>query len=539
MENNKAAIYCRLSVEDMDKIEKGDDSESIQNQKLMLMDYAMNQGWSIHKVYSDDDYSGLNRNRPEFNKMLSDAEAGEFNIILCKTQSRFTRDMELVERYIHGMFVMWGIRFVSVVDNVDTAVKGNKKARQIYGLINEWYCEDLSENIRAVFRQKMLDGQFLGSFAPFGYKKNPDDRHKLIVDEEAAKIVRKIFDLYIKGLGCQQIAKTLIAMEIPTPTVYKQMNGFNFKNPNAAEYSVNYGVWANNTIKRILQNKVYIGTLIQGRERKVSYKSSKVVIAPEEDWIIIENNHEPIVDEKTFYTVQSLRKGRRITHQPKNGCKSQGKAHLLAGKVKCADCGANMTRSAPARNGEHYLRCALAYKTKDCGKKCAPHTIKLEQLIKIVEERVRSLIDEYISDDKEAAILSEYCFEREDLKLQIARRERDLYDAKNRYTELSRVVTNSYIDKTKGILTETDFLAIKNRLNDEMEALRRKQETIENSIEEIKLKLNTLRNADEILRNYIEFSSLTHSMVNDFVDFIEVFDKNQSGEQKVAIHWLF
>jgi len=241
-------------VEDMDKIEKGDDSESIQNQKLMLMDYAMNQGWSIHKVYSDDDYSGLNRNRPEFNKMLSDAEAGEFNIILCKTQSRFTRDMELVERYIHGMFVMWGIRFVSVVDNVDTAVKGNKKARQIYGLINEWYCEDLSENIRAVFRQKMLDGQFLGSFAPFGYKKDPDDRHKLIVDEEAAKIVRKIFDLYIKGLGCQQIAKTLIAMEIPTPTVYKQMNGFNFKNPNAAKYSVNYGVWANNTIKRILQN---------------------------------------------------------------------------------------------------------------------------------------------------------------------------------------------------------------------------------------------------------------------------------------------
>lgn len=539
MESNKAAIYCRLSVEDMDKINKGDDSESIQNQKLLLMDFAMNEGWSIHKVYSDDDYSGLDRNRPAFNQMITDAESGLFNIILCKHQSRFTRDMEIVEKYIHGRFVEWGIRFVSIVDNIDTSVKGNKKARQIYGLINEWYCEDLSENIRAVFKQKMLDGQYLGSFAAYGYEKDPLDRHKLIVDEEAAKIVRKIFDLYMEGLGCQQIAKTLTAMEIPTPTVYKQMKGHNFANPNAAKYSANYGVWANNSVKRILQNKVYIGTLIQGRERKVSYKSKKVVIAPENEWIVNENNHEPIIDEKTFYTVQSLMKGRRMTHKPKSGYKGAAHAHLLAGKVRCGDCHSNMTRSAPARNGEHYLRCSLAYKTKDVGKNCTPHTIKLEQLIEIVEERVGRLIAEYISDNDEIDILKEYCFKKDDLKQQITEKEKELLSVKEKYIELTKVVADAYIDKAKGILTEIDFITIKDHLNEDVNKLSQRQTDIEKSIEELKTKADTLTNADEVLKKYIHFNSLNHTMVNDFIDYIEVFEKNEAGEQKVLIHWLF
>jgi DNA invertase Pin-like site-specific DNA recombinase len=539
MENNKVAIYCRLSVEDMDKIEKGDDSESIQNQKLLLMDYAMNQGWSIHKVYSDDDYSGLNRNRPEFNKMITDAENGQFNIILCKTQSRFTRDMEMVEKYIHGLFVIWGIRFVSVVDNVDTNVKGNKKARQIYGLINEWYCEDLSENIRAVFKQKMLDGQFLGSFAAFGYKKDPLNRHKLIIDEEAAKTVKKIYDMYLQGLGSQQIAKTLMIMDIPTPTEYKQMNGSSFANPNAAKYSVNHGVWSHNTIRRILQNKVYIGTLIQGRERKVSYKSSKVIIAPKEEWVVIENNHEPIVDRKTFLTVQELMTGRRITHQPKTGYKGTAEAHLLAGKVRCADCQTIMTRSAPARNGRHYLRCKLAYKTKNNDQVCTPHTIILEKLIKIVEDRVRKLINDYLSDSDEIAVLTEYCFKRDDLKQQITIKEKELSAVKARYTELTKVITDAYIDKTKGILTEADFMGIKERLNDEITKVTSKQANIENIIEDIRVKMNSLRNADEVLQNYISFDTLTHTMVNDFIDYVEVFNRNPAGEQKIVIHWLF
>lgn len=161
----RAAIYCRLSKEDT---EKHGESESIQNQKAMLAAYAEERNWEIWDIYSDEDFSGIDRERPAFRRLLKDAAAGQFEIILVKTQSRFTRDMELVEKYIHGLFPLWGIRFVAVVDNADTENRGNKKARQINGLINEWYLEDLSENIRAVLDSKRKRGQYIGSFIPNG-----------------------------------------------------------------------------------------------------------------------------------------------------------------------------------------------------------------------------------------------------------------------------------------------------------------------------------------------------------------------------------
>ena len=185
-------IYTRLSEEDRNKANPEDDSNSIQNQKSMLIQYALAQGWEIYNIYSDDDYTSSDRRRPEFNKLLSDAEAGKFDIVLCKTQSRFTRELELVEKYIHGLFPLWGIRFVSIVDNADTANKGNKKSRQINGLVNEWYLEDMSENIRSVLTNRRENGHHIGSFAPYGYKKDPDVKGHLIIDEEAAAIVREI-----------------------------------------------------------------------------------------------------------------------------------------------------------------------------------------------------------------------------------------------------------------------------------------------------------------------------------------------------------
>ena len=166
----KVAIYCRLSEEDRNKQFETDDSNSIQNQKSMLLQYAMEQGWELYNIYSDDDYTGSDRRRPEFNRLLKDAEQHRFDIILCKTQSRFTRELELVEKYIHGLFPIWGIRFISIVDNADTANKGNKKSRQINGLVNEWYLEDMSENIRSVLTNRRKNGFHIGAFALYGYK---------------------------------------------------------------------------------------------------------------------------------------------------------------------------------------------------------------------------------------------------------------------------------------------------------------------------------------------------------------------------------
>ena len=186
----KAAIYCRLSEEDKNKQLATDDSASIQNQKALLLQYADEHSWDIYSIYIDDDYTGADRKRPEFNRLLKDAESRKFDIILCKTQSRFTRELELVEKYIHGLFPVWGIRFISIVDNADTANKGNKKSRQINGLVNEWYLEDMSDNIKSVLTNRRQNGFHIGAFALYGYKKDPEKKGHLIIDEEAAEVVR-------------------------------------------------------------------------------------------------------------------------------------------------------------------------------------------------------------------------------------------------------------------------------------------------------------------------------------------------------------
>ena len=172
----KVAIYCRLSEEDRNKKQETDDSNSIQNQKAMLLEYSIQHGWEVYNIYSDDNYTGSDRNRPEFKRLLDDAEAHKFDIVLCKSQSRFTRELELVERYINGLLPLWGIRFISLVDNADTANKGNKKSRQINGLVNEWYLEDMSENIRAVLTNRRKNGFHIGAFALYGYQKDPGSR---------------------------------------------------------------------------------------------------------------------------------------------------------------------------------------------------------------------------------------------------------------------------------------------------------------------------------------------------------------------------
>ena len=188
----KVAIYCRLSEEDKDKLNKTDDSNSIQNQKSMLLQYAMQQGWEVYNIYSDDDYAGADRKRPEFNRLIQDAEDGKFDIVLCKTQSRFTRELELVEKYIHGLFPLWGVRFIGLVDNADTDIKGNKKARQINGLVNEWFLEDMSDSIKSSLTIRRQNGHHIGSFALFGYLKDPEVKGHLIIDEEAAEVISRI-----------------------------------------------------------------------------------------------------------------------------------------------------------------------------------------------------------------------------------------------------------------------------------------------------------------------------------------------------------
>ena len=296
----KAAIYCRLSKEDETKI---GESESIQNQKSMLIQYAIEKGFDIYQIYSDEDYSGIDRNRPAFREMIRAASEHRFDVVLAKTQSRFTRDMELVEKYLHGKFIEWGIRFIAVVDHVDTDDTANKKSRQINGLINEWYLEDLSVNVRSVLDHKRKEGQYIASFALYGYQKDPAVKGRLQIDPEAAEVVRRIYAMTLRGVGAHKIAQILNEEGVPSPTAYKQQNGERY---HLTPKTPCKSLWSSGTVYQMLHNQTYAGDLVQGRHKKVSYKSKRTVWLPKAQWIVVENTHEAIIDKDTYNTVQQM-----------------------------------------------------------------------------------------------------------------------------------------------------------------------------------------------------------------------------------------
>ena len=286
-----AAVYCRLSKEDEEKTAR--ESESIRNQRALLLAWAAEHDYRIYRVYTDEDYSGIDRARPGFNAMLADARAGKFEVILAKTQSRFTRDMELVEKYLHGLFPEWGVRFIAVLDHVDTCDPAGKKARQINGLINEWYLEDLSGNVRAVLDHKRRSGSYIASFALYGYRKDPQDHSRLLPDEPAAQVVRQIFALYLQGNGAGRIAQTLNAQGVPPPSAYRAVSAGQPR-PTPAP------LWCKATVRRILSTQTYAGDLEQGRVRKLNYKSRRVIRLPREDWIIVPGTHVPLISRADF-----------------------------------------------------------------------------------------------------------------------------------------------------------------------------------------------------------------------------------------------
>ena len=520
---NIAAIYCRLSDEDRNKLNKADDSESIQNQKALLTKFAMDKEWAVYKIYSDDDYSGLDKDRPRFNELIRDAEARKFNIVLCKSQSRFTRDMELVEKYIHNKFIEWGIRFIGVTDNADTLEKGNKKSRQINGLVNEWYCEDISENIKAVFDVKRRDGKFIGSFAPYGYEKDSGDKNKLIIDQEAAQVVKMIFNWYLEGYGSQHIASMLNERNIPNPTKHKEEKSLNYKNLSKKD---DYGLWNRTTVKRILKNETYIGHMIQAKRKKVSYKSKKLVATAKDEWIRVENTHEPIINEITFLDVQ-----RRMKNRIRSA--GEGKPHLFASKAKCLDCGSTMLK---VTSGQYvYLRCKL-YSEAPRKKLCTSHSINFKLLENIVAEKIRDYLNNYINDNN-AALRLEYERESEG-SFNIYNKE--LEKVKLSIEEKDRAIKSLYIDKIKGLIDESQFIELNKSFLDEKKRIVEKQINLQKEMDLIKLQKDNYDTCLEVIKKYQNFRTLNHIFVNELIDFIEIGQINKETRvQKIKIHWTF
>ena len=516
----KAAVYCRLSEEDRNKQFETDDSNSIQNQKAMLLQYSMEQGWEVFNIYSDDDYTGSDRNRPEFQRLLHDAEQRKFDIVLCKTQSRFTRELELVEKYIHGLFPIWGIRFVSIVDNADTANKGNKKSRQINGLVNEWYLEDMSDNIRSVLTSRRRNGFHIGSFALYGYKKDPDQKGHLIIDEEAAAVVREVFILFSQGYGKTAIARMLNDRGIPNPTEYKRLHGLRYQQPKQK----NSTLWKYFAIADMLENEIYIGNMVQGKYGSISYKSKQNKPRPKDQWYRVEGTHEPIIDRELWDRVQAILVQRA---KPFSG----GSIGLFARKVRCANCGYTMRSSKT--HGRHYLQCSNRHVAKDA---CIGSFISVEMLEQMVIEELNRLSAEYLDKDELKRNIQFY----DGFQIQKNRLTSDLSAYEKKIAEYSKGIRELYLDKVKGIITEQDHLKLSRDFSSEKERLERLAADMRKQLEELDARLEAGDDRRALIDQYTDPDHLTREMVEVLLDYLSVGKRpNGAKNPPVEIHWNF
>ena len=516
----KAAIYCRLSEEDKNKQSTNEDSASIQNQKAMLVQYALTQNWEIYQIYSDDDYAGADRRRPEFNRLLKDAKDGKFDIVLCKTQSRFTRELELVEKYIHGLFPIWGIRFVSVVDNADTANKGNKKSRQINGLVNEWYLEDMSENIRSVLKNRRENGFHIGSFALYGYKKDPDNKGHLIIDEEAAAVVREVFRLFARGYGKTAIARILNDRGIPNPTEYKRLKGLRYKQPKNKTGTL----WKYFAISDMLANEIYIGNMVQGKYGSVSYKTKQNKPRPKSDWYIVEGTHEAIIERDLWDRVQVLLKQRT---KPFAG----GTVGLFARKALCMNCGCTM-RSSKSR-GKHYLLCSNRHVSKNA---CEGAFISVDRLEEIVVKELNRLSGEYLDKpelEKNINIGNNFEYQKSQILTDLA-----IYEKK--VAEFSKGIQQLYMDKVIGVVGEQDFEEISKSFASERDRLK---EIITNKhleLCELERRISSGNNRCELVEKYSNFENLNREIVEILIDRIYIGKRiHGTKDIPIEIHWNF
>lgn len=373
------AIYIRLSREDGDK----EESDSVGNQRKLLTEYVNKQDdFILYDVYIDDGFTGTNFNRPDFQRMLADIEGGKVNCVVVKDLSRFGRDYIDTGRYLERIFPELGVRFISVTDNIDSIKQAYDMLLPIKNIFNEQYARDISNKIQATVKSKQKAGEFIGAFTSYGYKKSPVNKNKLVIDEYAADVVRRVFSMYLQGVGKQSIAKALNAEGILCPSEYKKLNGENYKNCNRLKTT---SYWTYSTIKIMLQNEMYIGNMVQGKKHQRMRSKQRMV--DKENWIRVENTHEPIIDRDTWDKVQKLltKKHRDIDLETNK--------NIFAGFIKCGDCGRAMMKNfwRKADGSKSYSFYCGTYKRSGKGY-CTPHTLPFHVLNDIVLGDLKAII---------------------------------------------------------------------------------------------------------------------------------------------------
>ncbi|MBR4289535.1 MAG: recombinase family protein [Oscillospiraceae bacterium] len=512
----KAALYIRLSRDDGDKME----SNSVTSQREILKEWLkLHPDIALNDFYVDDGWSGTNFDRPGFQRMMDDIYSGNVNCVIVKDLSRFCRNASEGGRYLDDVFVRLRVRFIALNNGIDTASGTMNAATQLISVgvtnvINESVAATTSVNVRGTLNMNRQQGKFIGSFPTYGYLKDPENRHKLIVDEETAPVVRMIFDKFLSGTSIMGIAKELNAMGIPNPSAYKKLKGCNYRHPAGKK---NDGLWPDSSVRRILRNEMYIGNMVQGKNTTVSYKIHQCRAVPKENWIRVTGTHQAIIDPDTFANVQALL-GKHIRKPP-----AQNQVHLLAGLVRCAKCGRIMSRKTNRHTygTYHYYRCVTNNKMQPGG--CTRGSLRVDR----IENAVLTLLQATVAACVEYEKLLVQINSSSNRKTKSDSLQRLLAQQRAEREKCLRAMADLYPDWKSGILTQQEYLNIKVNLNEKLERLDESLQSLESTAKQYAQGMNQENAFLSSFRKYGNITELTRPMLVELVKEIRVYDQNR------------
>ena len=509
------ALYARLSKDD----DLVGDSNSIVHQKEILAKYAKEHGFTNIEFYVDDGFSGTNFNRPDFQRMMADAEEGRISTVIVKDMSRFGRDYIMVGYYTEIYFSNLDIRFIAINDNVDSNIQTENDLTPFKNVFNEWYARDTSKKIRAVFKAKGNSGKHLTTNPPFGYKKDPNDKDKWIIDDEAAATVRRIFQMYVDGYRISEIGHKLTEEKIETPILYYMNRGI--KTNARSEYPE---IWDLMSIKYILSQTAYAGHTVNFQTAVKSYKTKKQIRLPKEDWIIYRNTQEPIIDEKTFETVQQMRKAKRARTK-------YNEPNMFSGLLYCADCGNHLTIQRVARNRKMDNFSCATYRKKKKGL-CSCHRILVSDLETIVKEDLQKVCEYVFLHEKE--FTDEYLSgsKRETVKFQ-AKTKAELKRLSERQEEIGKIIRKLYEDNVNGRITDERFDFLAKSYEDEGNELKTKIQEFKNALASSVQDEEKLSKFLKVVKSYTEIEELTPEILNSFIEKIYIGETEKYNGRKM------
>ena len=491
-------IYIRLSREDEDK--KKLESESITNQRNLILNYINNSedNFKIYDEYIDDGISGVTFERPNFKRLISDIESGKVNCVITKDYSRLGRDYIKSGEYLEKYFPEHNIRYIAILDNIDTISDNASNDIAPYrAILNDQYAKDISKKVRASVYTKKRSGEFLGWKAVYGYKRDKDNKNKIVIDEEAATVVRRIFNLAYEGKSCKTIADTLSKEGVPIPSVYANLN--------RGRKSKAYGLWCSRTISEMLTNQTYIGNLTQGRRKRISYKVKKDVRVPKENWIIVENTHEAIIDKKLFDKVQILTEVNKNKQNNSNN-------YLLKGFLFCEECGHAITISR-RNDARAYTGCSH-YQKYSKFKVCTSHCMNYQKLEKEVLKMIRSLCKKYIDSSKFEKLLKNSS-KMNKLKNSITG---EINSCKLEKERLLKVKRELYFDKVNDVITLDEYKEYSNQIVNDIIKQDENLKLLENKLNTLDNKIIPDINYTSIVNEYLSMKKPSRYLLASIID---------------------